>query len=318
VEWFWREAALAKLRRQTSQAGERAQSFARRARVTADEANVTHTSEPWEPLREAIASELYRQSAYWAACALSEDPSSGIPSTDAGPPWEALEDRLFNPPEGGVATPDALRQLARTGSFTYFAELSRDELRRARLSLRWLARALLARFDERLAPLKAIRAQRYRRLGLLVVLLLGAALGATWVREVRLRRTELSAGKSWRLSSSYGTGGCTSPEQKCPENTGFFFHTRVNDHNPWIEFDLATPQQVSIVEVENRQDCCFERALPLAVEISRDHKSWQEVARRDADFSTWRASFDAVQARWVRLRIPQPGTLHLHAVRIYP
>jgi len=183
--------------------------------------------------------------------------------------------------------------------------------------MRELASTLLAKFDERSAPLKSVRAQRTRRLVLLVLLVLGFAEVVVWVNAARQQQNELSAGKSWRLSSNYGLGGCSSPEQECPGNTGYFFHTGENDHSPWIEFDLATLQQVSSVRVENRQDCCFERALPLAIEVSLDHKRWQEVARRDAEFSSWHASFEPVQARWLRLRVLKRSTLHLHSVRIY-
>jgi hypothetical protein len=316
LEWFWRAESLARQRRLLPPAGEHAQLLARRARVSAEVASVAYTSLPLEPSHEAIASELYRQSAYWAACALLRD--GPAPSVDAAAVWDALDERLLTPPEGGVATPNELRQLARTGSFAVFAELSADEQQRARLSLSQLTQTLLAKFDEGGAALKSIRAQRIWRLLLLSLLILGAVQGVVWARDPHWQRGELSAGKAWQLSSTYGIGGCLSPEQHCPGNTGYFFHTGMNDQSPWIEFDLASLQRVSTVQVENRQDCCEERAVPLTVEVSRDHQLWQSVARRDALFSTWSVSFDAVSARWVRLRVLKPSALHLHSVRIYP
>ncbi len=316
VEWFWRAESLARQRQLRAPVSERACLLARRARVSADVANISFTSVPLEPSHEAIASELHRQSAYWAACALFEDGLA--PSADPAPIWDALDQGSFMPPEGGLATPDAVHQLASTGSFAVFAEFPPDEQVRARLSMSQLAQTLLTQFEERGAALRSIRAQRIWRLLLLVVLALGVVLGVLWIIDAHRQRSELSAGKQWRLSSSYGAGGCASPEQQCPENTGYFFHTGMDDHSPWIEFDLAALQRVSAVQVENRQDCCGERAVPLTVEVSRDHKHWQSVARRDAVFSTWSASFDAVQARWVRLRVLRPSALHLHSVRIYP
>jgi hypothetical protein len=289
----------------------------RRARASADAASVTHTSKPWDQCYEATAAELYRQSAHWAARALVEE-SPGSPTASDGNLWDAVDDQLLSPPEGGVTSPQVLRELVRSSSFAELAELSRDDLYRALLSLRALTQVLLTKFDERGASVAKLRRQRFWRLGGLFVCLLALVQGAAWMRAARLQRSELAAGKSWRLSSNYGSGGCKSPEQSCSENTGFFFHTRVNEHSPWIEFDLAAPRQVSVVEVENRTDCCSDRALPLAIEVSQDHRSWHAVAHRDADFSTWRASFGAVQARWVRLRVLKPSTLHLHAVRIYP
>ena len=316
AEWFWRGASLAKQRESVPPASERAREFARRARVSIDVANVAPTSLPLEPSHEAIASELYRQAAYWAACALSDN--SEAVSLEVLQVWAGLDEGLFAPPEGGVATSESLRELARTGSFTHFAELSSDEQHRARLSLRHLAETLLARFDERSAVLRSLRAQRIWRLSLLMLLVVGVVQCAIWAMVAHRERSELAAGKQWRLSSDYGNGGCSSPEQQCPQNSGYFFHTNVNDHSPWIEFDLAATQQISTVEVENRRDCCGERAIPLAIEVSTDHKHWQVVARRDAEFSTWNASFPATQAHWLRLRVLKPGILHLHGVRIYP
>jgi hypothetical protein len=173
VEWFWRGASLAKQRSLLAPRGERGQLLARRARVSADLANIAHISQPLEPSHDAIASELYRQSAYWAARALSEDDLAS--SADVAKAWDALDEASFSPPVEGVVTADALRELARTGSFVHFAELSTDEQRRARLSLRQLAETLLARFDERTAALRSLRAQRIWRVSALLVLVLGVS-----------------------------------------------------------------------------------------------------------------------------------------------
>ena len=250
-----------------------------RARASADMADVALSLEPQDARYEAIACELYRQAAHWATVASS---------TDGSPP----------------ATFE--------GDFVSVAELSPEQQRDTRLALRATVEALLTQLEEPSRRTKALGFQRAWRLGLLV-LLVGVVGSALWSRLFG----ELAVGKEWRASSNYGSGGCTSPAQSCVGNNAYFFHTKVNDHNPWIEFDLADDERVSVVKVENRQDCCAERAVPLLVEISRDHRTWQPVARRDAIFSSWRASFDPVRARWVRLRAPQGGPLHLFSVRIY-
>jgi hypothetical protein len=312
VEWFWRGAALSDERKRTALPGQRAQLLAERARASADAATVTYTSKHSESSLEAIACELYRQSAYWAACASTIDSQISTSVVDAQV-WDKLEERLFAPPEGGVKTSDAVRELARSGSFIEFAELPRERLRPVLLSLRALSSALLKNFNERGARLRELRTQRILRVGSVLLLMFGIVQGVL----VRPRFSELAAGKSWRASSDYG-GGCTSPQQTCPEDAGYFFHTRENDENPWIEFDLEATRRISTVEVDNRQDCCTERALPLVIEISQDHQTWKSVARRDANFSTWRATFDSVSARWVRLRVLKTSAFHLRAVRIYP
>jgi hypothetical protein len=96
------------------------------------------------------------------------------------------------------------------------------------------------------------------------------------------------------------------------------FFSTVEEKDPWIEFDLGKVEQISGVQAENRLDCCQDRAFPLVVEVSENHKRWKAVARRDTDFTTWRASFNPVKARWVRLRVHRTSFLHLHRVRILP
>jgi hypothetical protein len=170
-------------------------------------------------------------------------------------------------------------------------ELSRGRLDRkaASRSLRWLAGALLV-------------------LGLLNFVLIFPDLWAA--------RRDLAVGKPWVASSTWG-GGCESPLQDCPGDGNYFVHTQP-ENEPWFELDLRSPQTISGVQVVNRVDCCTERAVPLVLEVSTDHKKWREVIRSTQPFREWKASFASVTARWVRLRIPKYGTLHLKRVRILP
>jgi hypothetical protein len=129
------------------------------------------------------------------------------------------------------------------------------------------------------------------------------------------QRKDLARGKPWVASSRYPEYGCTSPAQVCSKSDIYFFSTN-NELNPSIEWDLGAAQRVSGLRVDNRVDCCIERAVPLLVEVSLDHKTWKETARRDDEFATWKAAFAPVQARWVRLRVPRATLLHLTRVRI--
>jgi hypothetical protein len=65
--------------------------------------------------------------------------------------------------------------------------------------------------------------------------------------------------------------------------------------------------------VENRADCCKERALPLNFEVYRNG-GWQLVAQRRAPFSTW--SYDLKPVRASRVRVLRPGQNFLHLKRI--
>ncbi len=98
----------------------------------------------------------------------------------------------------------------------------------------------------------------------------------------------------------------------------YFFHTN-QERDPWIVFDLGTERHVSAVELDNRLDCCTERANPLAIAVSTDQKKWTEVARSKQEFTTLRKRFSTVKARYVKIHVPRPdGILHLSHVRIFP
>jgi hypothetical protein len=68
--------------------------------------------------------------------------------------------------------------------------------------------------------------------------------------------------------------------------------------------------------VDNRTDCCQERALPLNFEIF-DGKGWRLVAQRRAAFSVWKVDVAPVRARRVRFRRPGTGYFHLKRVSVY-
>ena len=70
------------------------------------------------------------------------------------------------------------------------------------------------------------------------------------------------------------------------------------------------------VKLENRANCCQERAIPVVVEVSVDGETWTQVARRDEPFTTWKPSFPEVATRYVRLRVPRRTAFHLRDFQI--
>jgi hypothetical protein len=320
LEWFWRGATLAKRKQALPHFGERATELVHRAHVSADIARIAlMPAEPLEASAEPIASELYRQSAYWSACALSFGHAAKVSNGALPEVWSTLDDSFLQQGTTDAERLEHLRGCLRDGSFVYFADLPEVELRATCLELRKLAEVLLAKLDERTRVVKAVRWQRVWRLSLILVLLLSVAEGSMLLREARQEHSDFAHGKPWRASSTFEQErGCESPEQTCSENTGYFMHTR-EERNPWVEWDLGRPQRISLVRVENRHDCCFDRAVPMVVEISTDHRKWRQVARRNDEFSSsWEASFDTVPARWVRLRVLKKSFLHLARVSIFP
>jgi hypothetical protein len=312
VEWFWQGAALARARAALPQRGDRAFHWVARAKQS-DALAYAAWSTP-ELGGEIAALDLYRQAAYWSLCvlnrgaferALHQDYSESV--------WENLDDRTLAPLLGnGAADGDAYAQLVRA-NFVSLASLPETERALACVRLQSLSAALLQRVADERSDYLRITRRRVERVGALLLVVCSAIIAI----GVLGRPHDLALGAAWHTSSSYGVPGCDSPEQTCPTNNGYFFHTTMEDRDSWVEFDLGDLKRVSRVVTDNRSDCCPERAIPLAVEVSNADGRWQKVAERDQPFSQWSASFPVVSTRRVRLRLLRPGPLHLEHVSIY-
>ena len=81
--------------------------------------------------------------------------------------------------------------------------------------------------------------------------------------------------------------------------------------------DLGSDAEISTVRIQNRRDCCSERAVPLVIELSHDGESWQQVSRREEPFDEWRASFEPKTARYVRMRVERRSVLHFEHVSVH-
>jgi len=296
--------------------GPRALTFEQRAQVSLELAkDALESNRPGEAGSEGNACEIYRQACYWALCALSAHADPRFRAEETERAWDSLRDEWLMQAAGDPERADSLRSALRSGSFVYFAELPAAEQRLKLAELSKLSQLLFAKLAERSVALDAVYLKRAWRLALLGLLALCVALTPALMKKVQDARSDLSVGKAWRTSSKY-EGGCKSPAQQCAENTGYFFHTQ-DDATPWIEFDLGSSQRVSKVRVENRSDCCSERADPLAIEVSNDQKHWRKVAHHQGDFTTWEAPFNPVNARYLRIRLLKQGYLHFAAVHIY-
>jgi hypothetical protein len=93
------------------------------------------------------------------------------------------------------------------------------------------------------------------------------------------------------------------------------FHTE-NIENPSLQIDLGAEHVIRSIRVDNRSDCCKERALPLNVEIY-DGSTWRLIAQRRSYFTTWSYDVEPVSARLVRIRRPGRNFFHLKRVSIY-
>jgi hypothetical protein len=271
-----------------------------------------------------VVCQILAQSIHWALLAQRSWRRNGArDAAAAGPPAAGdlgvllaeADPQLLARAAGGQQRAAALAQAIAGKSFADYAALPRGEQRGLAERLLSFAHALCSEIDPTGVDTGRIWARRLLRLGVVMAGVGLLYLAGTLVADRVERAHDLARGKPWAASSRYPTYGCTSPAQECENSDVYFFSTDLEE-NPHIDWDLGKPQAVSGVRVDNRVDCCSDRAVPLVVEVSLDHVTWREVARRTEEFTTWKARFAPAQARWVRLRIPRRTLLHLVRVRI--
>jgi hypothetical protein len=317
-EWFWRGRALAELRKEGIAGSPRASELLRRGFLALEVAK--RTLDPPERFSagppDAVAWELSRQAVYWALRAEralttgNDDARVTLPEL-----VEAARPRVIAA-AGGESELGALESALSGATFVEQSELSPDELGRSAHALSRFARALLIDLERPRVHVDRVWFQRLWRCGGLVALLLFVVFGVFKVNSMMLDARDVARGKPWRTSSLYtATTSCPSPRQQCAESPFFFFHT-LDDDRPWLEIDLETKQRIVGAIIENREDCCADRAVPLVIQVSTDHKNWKDVARRTEIFGTWSPSFTPVTARWVRIMVMKKTSLHLHRASI--
>jgi hypothetical protein len=303
LEWFWLRSRARAMRASADRLTGRAEVLALRARMS--DTIARQTLKPPEPYPEgkpeAVVCELFRQSIHWSLEARRE-----------------LEARGENPSPPAGAAAESSEEFARevvARSFSDFAELGERAQAELVEKLDACSRALLEPLPSKRLESRRIwftRAVRIGGAGLLFSLLVTT--GARRLEDWR----DLARGKPWKTSSQFPQSvGCKSPEQECNESPAFFFHTAYQE-SPSIEFDLGETKTVSSVVVQNRADCCGDRAIPLVVEVSENPGEYREVGRRTKDFETWRGRFASTRARWVRFSVPRGTFLHLQRVKILP
>ena len=283
------------------------------------------TLRPAEPFTqagaEALSCELFREAIHAALAAHLELTSAGVaaaPVPELATLAERIDAALVERLGPTGAELSALRAELAPGSFLHFAELPPREQKQLATRFETLAEGLL----EPLSGLRRRLERIWARRVLHVVVLLAVVATLVWSVQATLRwrldRTDIASRATWTVSSNYAAGGCTSPQQVCGGGEGYFFHTN-HELDPWVTFDLGKERRISGISVENRRDCCGERADPLAVAVSLDGRKWTEVARHTGTFTEWTQRFSSTKARYVKLHLPGRTThFHLSRVRIFP
>ena len=146
-------------------------------------------------------------------------------------------------------------------------------------------------------------------------LIAGALVLAVLVIAVpRLTASPPWADFTWKASSA--AGGFPQAGTLVTLPSGLLFHTDL-ESGPWVLIDLLERRSVSRIVLRNRQDCCFERALPLIVETGDSPDSLSRVGRQTQVFDRWVVEFAEREARYVRVRAESTTYLHLSEVEIH-
>jgi hypothetical protein len=174
--------------------------------------------------------------------------------------------------------------------------------------------AVLAASSAELRAAAQLRMTRRLRWAVAVLLPLAIAAGGVWLQQLSWRRSNLALHRpttsSSRLAQHPETTGAVDGKLY-----GIGFHTN-NEDRPWLQIDLQRVHPVHQVITYNSDHCCFERAVPLVIQVSTDAKAYREVARREKPFGVWRADFAPVQARYVKLTVDRTSMLHLAEVEV--
>jgi hypothetical protein len=320
VEWFWRGRAMAELRESSKLGPPRAAALAQRGWVALDV--VARALAPSERFvngpPNGVSWELSRQSLYWGLRAERVRATGTDTHVDPGELATLFHEgrTALLATAGTEGDLETIASFALDGSFADFAELSLEEQGRRAHALAAFSRAFLTDLERPRVHLDRLWFQRLWRTGLAVLVLLAAVLGPLLGQRLLERKRDVARDKPWTTSSAYAAVTvCKSPEQDCPESPFYFFHT-MDEERPWVEVDLGAKQRIRAVRIKNREDCCGDRAVPLVVQVSTDHKSWKEVARRKDVFGNWYAEFKPTSARWVRVQATRRTILHLHRVSV--
>jgi len=179
--------------------------------------------------------------------------------------------------------------------------LGRSARRALQTLIRPLKRALLRRI-----LLTVVGAVVICGAGLLVALSIPSA--RAWLFPPDLGRTA-----QWRVTSAMGGNGKTGVG--AGSDAPIFFHT-VQENNPHIDLDFGKVVSVRRVVIENRSDCCGERALPLNVEVM-EADGPRLLCQRRSPFQSWTCNTGGVRTRTLRIRRPGPTMLHLRRIEVY-
>jgi hypothetical protein len=159
-----------------------------------------------------------------------------------------------------------------------------------------------------------VRLNRALRWAVTVSVPLVIVAAVVWLHHLWWQRSNLALNKP-ATASSYLSQYPDASGVVDGKLYGIGFHTNNDDH-PWLRIDLGSVYKIHQVMVYNSDHCCFERAVPLTIEVSTNGRAYKKVAHRKRPFGEWQADFAPVDARYVKLVVDRTSMFHLSEVEV--
>jgi hypothetical protein len=160
-----------------------------------------------------------------------------------------------------------------------------------------------------------IRLSRILRVGTTAVVVLSVLI---WAIVRVTAPLDIAKGKP-AVASSLALGTTAEAAVDGTKDGRFGLHTD-NQLNASFTVDLGAEYQLSRIKVFGRGDCCYDQAIPLNLEVSKDGVAFQNIGQRTEAFSEsepWVVAPNGVVARHVRLRTERQAYLVLSEVEVY-
>ena len=283
----------------------------RRAAVAADLSDVRSMASSMLLYRDAvrllIASVVTAHDRNADPRAVLADPSSS---------WEALaglsRDKGIGPPPREVQA--ARKILDDAHDPLAFDESGPEELLAQRTTMKRAVAWLRTLVEPR--TMQGIRAERVLRLSICGAVVAVALALFVWNL---VKPQNIALHKPVTMSGAFPTS--TAPRDGSGLTNGkiestYGIHTTLG--GGWVQVDLQSVYRLSKVEIFNRGDNWFNAGMPMRLALSEDGKTWTEVERRAAEFSSVRPwIFEAHDARARYVRVSSDNYVALTELKAY-
>jgi hypothetical protein len=223
------------------------------------------------------------------------------------PAWPAVQGSLQQAATAQVV--DAI-----TNDEPYLATLSPSARKALLASMTAFAKRLAAPLEHDATLVPRIQWKRRRRLG--AVSLFFVALLA-WSIVALTRQQNLASNRPVVVSDRDSTFGVDPMHAVDGDRTNLGFHTTYRA-DATMTIDLGAVKPLHRVDVYNRVDCCQERAVPLALQVSNDGRQYRTLSHTKHKFDLWSVPLPSgTSARFVRLLRERTGIFHLSEVEVY-